>query len=288
MTTTANITVLQITILNATDFHSYPYHYPYYTHSSNYHHYATTTIHDKIDAIVSRINLVSMLFGVVGNLICMCVFNNKILLKKRFNWYLLMLALVDFVFCFIVFANYMVFTLDNAKALYDLSKFTCYFTDFIVNNVDEYSVYLTLLLSVDRLYAIRRPINIKFFVTYRYQKQLALAGMSVITLASVPYFFLSQREYVVPNGNDEYDEAFCKYELFLDQVSTDQNAAGRDQNDDDNAHKQKIKYVYVIYYNIIIPIAFNILPGLSVVINNLALWLYMKNYTNVTSEQRPG
>jgi hypothetical protein len=202
-----------------------------------------TNIHDRIDAVVSRVNLASMFFGIVANLVCICVFNyNKILLKKRFNWYLFVLACVDCIFCSIVFANYLVFTVyRQERALYDLSAITCYATDFVVNSVDEYSVLLTLLLSIDRLYAIRRPINIKLFVTYRYQKQVTAVGFAIITLVSLPYFLLSQRTYVVPsssssnqlvndggggNGTDsatsinksgvETFMPFCKYELFVD------------------------------------------------------------------------
>jgi hypothetical protein len=51
------------------------------------------------------------------------------------------------------------------RALYDLSIFTCYFTDFTVNILDELSVYFVLLMSIDRLQAIRCPIKIKLFIT---------------------------------------------------------------------------------------------------------------------------
>jgi hypothetical protein len=229
-----NVSIIQITILNLTN----PFIHFSSSSTSSSSSSLDLNIHDQIDAVVSRVNLASMLFGIVGNLICICVFNyNKILLKKRFNWYLLMLACVDCIFCCVVFSNYLVFTLyRQQRALYDLSSLTCYCTDFVVNSVDEYSVLLTLLLSIDRLYAIRRPINIKLFVTYRYQKQVTAFGFALITLVSLPYFLLSQRSYVIPthmekpiknlsNNNSsqhigEYMavtvEPFCKYELFAE------------------------------------------------------------------------
>lgn len=44
-------------------------------------------IHDRIDRVVARINLGSMLFGIVGNFICICVLMQKPLLKRKFNWF---------------------------------------------------------------------------------------------------------------------------------------------------------------------------------------------------------
>lgn len=43
-------------------------------------------IHDQIDWFVVRINLVLMMFGIVGNLICISVLSQKPLLKRKFNW----------------------------------------------------------------------------------------------------------------------------------------------------------------------------------------------------------
>ena len=248
-------------------------------------------IHQQIDALVSRINLGSMLFGIVGNFLCICVFKNKALLKKRFNWYLLILAFIDCIFCTIVFLNYLVFNINQERALYDLSKFTCYFTDFIVNSVDEYSVFLTLLLSIDRLNAITNPIRNKFFVTNRYQKQLTFVGMALITLVNMPYFFLSQRMYVIPEHVEtssketlEYDtddslvghhkQPYCEYETFMEN----------NMNLSDERHK--MKYIYIIYCNIFIPLLFNLIPALAILILNLALWFFMKNYTQSSSASK--
>ncbi len=171
-------------------------------------------IHQQIDVLVSRVNMGQMLFGIIGNLICICVFKNKALLKKRFNWYLLILAFIDCIFCAIVFLNYLVYNIKEERALYDLSKFTCYFTDFIVNSVDEYSVFLTLLLSIDRLNAIINPIRNKFFITNRYQKQLTIIGIVLITLANSPYFYLSQRTYIIPSNHHHHHPLVKKSTSF--------------------------------------------------------------------------
>ena len=112
-----NVSIIQITILNLTN----PFIHFVSSSTSSSSSSLDLNIHDQIDAVVSRVNLASMFFGIVGNLICICVFNyNKILLKKRFNWYLLMLACVDCIFCCVVFANYLVFTLSESSILNSL------------------------------------------------------------------------------------------------------------------------------------------------------------------------
>ncbi len=52
-------------------------------------------IHYLIDNVVSRINLATMLFGIIGNLICIFVLVQKSLINRKFNWYLLALARIS-------------------------------------------------------------------------------------------------------------------------------------------------------------------------------------------------
>ena len=156
------------------------------------------------DHIVSQLNVALMFFGIVGNMTCLCVLTNRKLYKKRFNRYLLTLAFVELCFSSIVFANYLIFSLYQPKehhhhhrrrTLYDLSRFTCYYIDFIVNILDELSVYLMLLLSIDRLYAIREPIKTKLFVTQQKQKRCVLAGVLLIVFFNLPYFLMHQYQF---------------------------------------------------------------------------------------------
>ena len=157
---------------------------------------------EQTDNVVSKINLTLMCFGIVGNLMCMWVLAHKKLYQKRFNRYLLMLAFVEFFFCIIAFANYLTLNLNaevnqgrGRRALYDLSVFTCYFTGFIVNILDELSVYFVLLMSIDRLQAIRCPIKIKLFITQQKQLGLVIGGISVITFLNMPYFLFHQHTF---------------------------------------------------------------------------------------------
>ena len=154
------------------------------------------------DHIVSQLNVALMFFGIVGNMTCLCVLTNRKLYKKRFNRYLLTLAFVELCFSSIVFTNYLIFSLYQPKehhhrrrTLYDLSRFTCYYIDFIVNILDELSVYLMLLLSIDRLYAIREPIKTKLFVTQQKQKRCVLAGVLLVVFFNLPYFLMHQYQF---------------------------------------------------------------------------------------------
>lgn len=44
------------------------------------------SIHDLIDDVVARINFGFMLFGIIGNFLCILVLMQKSLLKRKFNW----------------------------------------------------------------------------------------------------------------------------------------------------------------------------------------------------------
>jgi hypothetical protein len=155
-------------------------------------------IHYLIDNVVSRINLATMLFGIIGNLICIFVLVQKSLINRKFNWYLLALASADLKYCMILFANYLLYALsstDPPQMIYDLSKLTCYLTDYVVNSIDSFCVFLTLILSIDRLYAITNPIKARFFLTYKFPKQITAITYLALLIVKSPELFLSQRDF---------------------------------------------------------------------------------------------
>jgi len=126
------------------------------------------------DEIVAKVNLSSMLFGIFGNLICVGVLAHKKMLKKRFHLYLLALAFSDLFYCLTVFSNYAVFVFNPPDLLYEVSSFTCYFTDYIYKSFDATGVILTLIVSLDRTYAITRPIQFRNFFTLRFPKTIII------------------------------------------------------------------------------------------------------------------
>lgn len=53
----------------------------------------------------------------------------------------------------------------------------------------------------------------------------------------------------------------------------------------DSIHDQ-ILHVYIIYCNIFIPLVLNIIPAIVILILNLTLWFFMKNYTKTISTKQ--
>ena len=152
----------------------------------------------RLDGPMAKLNLYLMFFGVLSNLACIWVLCRKTMLMKRFNFYLLILALVDLVFCSILLTNYIVHNLFKHRALYDLSSLTCYGTDYIHYTLDACSVYLTLILSIDRLYAIIRPMRVKNFFIYQYPRRVVLIGFLVIFVFHLPHIIYNQRTFIEP------------------------------------------------------------------------------------------
>jgi hypothetical protein len=158
-------------------------------------------IHNSIDMIVIRVNLVLCLFGILGNLVCMGVLVQKKLLGRKFNNYLLILAFADFIFSFIVFVDYCVKYHDPERAILDLSWLTCHLTDYITHTLDAFCVFVTLIVSIDRYYAIVQPIKNKTLITNRYPKQISLVCLVIMFLLHSPGVFLSQSKYIYAADN---------------------------------------------------------------------------------------
>jgi hypothetical protein len=177
-----------------------------YTNSTDsfYGDQTETTMHEEIGSLVTKIKFYTTLFGIFANLVCICVFAQKSLLLKKINWYLLILALADFLFCTILFEHYFIISTNKSRSLYDMSRLTCYMMDYtIVNTTDTFTVYLMLVLSVDRLYAIMRPLESKHSMTNRFFKRITLIGYFFILLIKSPDLLLNQRVYNARHSHAE-------------------------------------------------------------------------------------
>lgn len=80
-----------------------------------------------------------------------------------------------------------------------LEQVACYSADYIFHSLEALTAFLTLILSVDRLYAILRPMRIKSFFTYLYPKRIVLLVYVIILAILAPQLFLNQysSEYVL-------------------------------------------------------------------------------------------
>ena len=134
-----------------------------------------------------------MSIGIIGNSIAIYAFNQEILLKNKFNWYFKVLAIIKLIFCTAIFTDYIFREFHRKKIfLHDLNIYTNLIFDFIVNTTDSYVTLLILIMSLDRIHAIRIS-KLSNMVTYLHAK--ALVAISIITLVFLKlssYFFCDQ------------------------------------------------------------------------------------------------
>jgi hypothetical protein len=145
----------------------------------------------KLDEIGFNLNISSMALGVVNNMITIFVLLHKRLRKRKFNWYLLALTIFEFIFCLTVFTDYIFIKFNKEQIfLHDLNEVSFMVIDYIIHSTDSCSVVLTLLLTIDRLYAIKKPMKIKQFVTNLHAKKLmTLCLFLLISLKTSSFTF---------------------------------------------------------------------------------------------------
>ena len=143
-------------------------------------------------------NLILMIIGVIGNSLCIKIYSKKEMRKNKFNWYLLVLAIFELIFCFILFANYL-FQIVHPKKyfLYELNNFLGILMGFLIRTIDSYLVLITLYLSIDRLYAIKHPIEIKDFITnlhVKYFISITFACLIPLEIVDIAICYLIDRK----------------------------------------------------------------------------------------------
>jgi hypothetical protein len=136
---------------------------------------------------VCKINLLMMSIGVIGNILCIHVFSKKKMIIRKFNWYLLVLSVFEIIFCLIIFIDYLYRVLNNIPVfLHDLNDFTKSIFDFIIHTTDSFILLITLILSIDRLLAIKDPIKAKYFITNTRSKCLLTVNFIILVLLRIP------------------------------------------------------------------------------------------------------
>ena len=68
------------------------------------------TVYDKqisiLEDIACNLNIFMMTLGLVLNMLSISTFLQKKLLRRKFNWYLLVLTIFELIFCVTVFIDY--------------------------------------------------------------------------------------------------------------------------------------------------------------------------------------
>jgi hypothetical protein len=211
------------------------------------------------ELLVHVINICVSSFGIIGNLFCILVLAQKQLLSRKFNFYLLILSFSELFYCTIILLNSAIFYHQPPLAIYDMNKWSCMMTDYVINVTDGYCVLLTLLLTVDRLHAIAKPMRSKQFVTNLYPKRSAFTSYLLVLFLNLPEVILTQRHYVDTNGN-----------------SSGTLWTGLCENRNQSTTR---KEAYVILSGIVIPALGNIIPTLLIIVLNGLLLKHVFAYS---------
>ena len=137
--------------------------------------------------IFYHLNLLVLIIGIIGNGFCIYIFSKKNVLARKFKYYLLILAVFELIFCLILFSDYLFRYVHHDQVL--LHQFNKIFTilfDYLVHTLDSFLCVMTFTLSIDRLYAIRNPLKIKFFVTNLHSKYLTLIIFISLIILKLP------------------------------------------------------------------------------------------------------
>ena len=119
-------------------------------------------------------------------MVCVYVFSQKQLRKSKFNLYLLVLAIFELIICLIIFFEYLCRLTHPYKLfLHELNQLFNIIVNFSFHTAESYLILLTLLLSIDRLYAFKHPIDIKCFITHLHAKRLIAITLIITILLQI-------------------------------------------------------------------------------------------------------
>jgi hypothetical protein len=159
---------------------------------------------NNYSTVTNYTNLTLFLIGIICNSICVYIFLQNKMRIAKFNWYLLVLAIVELIFCIILFVDYSFQLLNEKKLLlHQCNKILNVIFDYCVHTLDSYASVITLILSIDRLYAIQKPLKIKFFVTNLHVKLFIFTSLLSILILRIPLVILCTVEDI-----SKYHEGF--------------------------------------------------------------------------------
>jgi hypothetical protein len=126
-------------------------------------------------------SIIFMITGIIGNFINIWILFQKKLREHKFNLYLLVMSILKFIFCSTLLLDYL-FSKFYLKSTFfhNFHRISYVIIDFIIHTSDSSISFLSVFLSLDRLYAIKYPLKIKEFITNLHAQ--FLIGISLFTL----------------------------------------------------------------------------------------------------------
>ena len=160
---------------------------------------------NKYTDAVCITNLILTLLGIIGNSLSIYVFSQKKMIIRKFNWYLLVMAIFELAFCLLLFIDYL-FQRNHPEQifLHELNTAINMIFEFSIHLIDTYVIQITLILTINRLYAIKHPIEVKNFVTNLHSKCLIVSIFISLIVLKVPIFMLCYS-----NSHSNFNIVFC-------------------------------------------------------------------------------
>jgi hypothetical protein len=148
----------------------------------------------EIEDNIYKVTLFLMLLGIIANMICICVFLQKKMLKIKYNWYLLVLAIFQLFYCLVLFFDHLFRFIHPLNILLrDFNKIFEIIIYFSINTSDSCLVLFYMILSIDRLYCIRNPHKIKTFITQIHAKRLLFTTILILLIVKIADFLFCSK-----------------------------------------------------------------------------------------------
>ena len=142
---------------------------------------------DEMFYMTSSLNLSILAIGLIGNGLCIYAFSKKRMRSVKFNLYSLAIAVFQFIFCSFLFSDYFYRLFSPDKILlHQFNKIFNILLDCSVHTIDSYLAVIRVVLSIDRLYAIKKPLNIKTFATNLHAKRFIFLTIFILILLKIP------------------------------------------------------------------------------------------------------
>ena len=147
----------------------------------------------KVREISFFLTTIFMLLGIMGNIINITVLLQNKLRKQKFNWYLLVISVFKLMFCLVVFSDYLFSKIYKEPIfLHQLDAIANKIIDFILHTSDSCVSVISVLILIDRLYAIKKPICLKQFITYSHAKSLMIISLAILLFLTIISFTICE------------------------------------------------------------------------------------------------
>ena len=135
------------------------------------------------------INVTMMFIGLIDNIVSFTVFLQKKMLKRKVNYYWIVLTIFELMFCATIFIDFM-FYFFHSTFLHDLNKISRIVIDFITHTSDSCIVLLTLFISINRLYSVKYPLKCdEYFINCHAKLTITMSISSLILLKILNSYF---------------------------------------------------------------------------------------------------